>query len=58
MPWLGLLATLGWNYARHRRGRSTMCSVTRRALPFPAVALGWGVLTGWLLRHLHGGYPR
>lgn len=52
MPvWVALTATLGWNYARHRRGRSTLCSSSRPVIPRPVFVFGWGVLTGWLLPH-------
>lgn len=57
MPWLGMAATLGWNYAQHRAGRSTMCGLTRRVLP------PWGAVivvaggAGILLKHLLDGYP-
>ena len=58
MPaWSGLGAALLYNYHRHRTGRSTICGVTRRVLPWPAVAAGWGVLTYVMLRHLRNGYP-
>jgi hypothetical protein len=56
--WGALMGTLGLNYARHRRGRSTLCSVTRRHVPVQrpegrlAVVVAWGVLTGWLIPHL------
>lgn len=44
-------ASLGWNYVRHRRGRSTMCSVSRTQVgPVPFV-LGWAALTTWLIPH-------
>jgi hypothetical protein len=58
LPWAALLGTLGLNYARHRRGRSTLCSVTRRHVPVHepegrlVVVAAWAVLTGWLLPHL------
>ena len=56
--WGAMLSTLGLNYARHRGGRSTLCSVTRRHVPVEttegrlAVVVAWGVLTGWLIPHL------
>ena len=56
--WSALLCTLGLNLARHRRGRSTLCSVTRQHVPVQkpggrlAVVVAWGVLTGWLIPHL------
>lgn len=57
MPgWLVLAAALGVNYRAHRRGGSTMCSVTRRTLP-PAVfdaALITGVVV--LRQHIRRGY--
>lgn len=39
-PWVPLAGTLGWNYIRHKRGRPTICSTTRRALPSKPVACG------------------
>lgn len=56
--WTALLSTLGLNYVRHRRGRSTLCSVTRRHVPVQTpegrlvVVVAWGALTGWLIPHL------
>ncbi|GAB7007806.1 hypothetical protein JCM18899A_52820 [Nocardioides sp. AN3] len=58
IPWCALIATLSLNYARHRRGKSTLCSVTRRHVPVQtpegraAVILAWSVLSGWLIPHL------
>lgn len=59
MPvWAALVGTLGLNYLRHRRGRSTLCSVTRahlrvhRAEGTAVVIVGWTALTCWLLPHL------
>lgn len=58
MAWLGLLATIAWNYANYRRGRVTICALTRRTLPRPvsAVALALGYL--YLAGHVWRGYPR
>lgn len=58
MAWLGLAAALAWNYREHRRGRPTICSVTRRALPRPASAAA--LVTGFvvLLVHVWRGYSR
>lgn len=58
MAWLGLVATLIWNYIQHRRGRPTICSLTRRVLPPWAFIGGWGALTAYMLRHILGGYPK
>jgi hypothetical protein len=56
MPWLGLAATLGWNYRRHKQGRSTICSATRQRLS-PATFIGaWGVFTYVIVKHLLDGY--
>ena len=49
--WGALLGTLGWNYLRHRHGRSTLCSSGRKTIPAWAFCLGWGILTGWLIPH-------
>lgn len=46
-----LVAALWWNYVRHRRGGSTMCSATRRRVKPVVFVLGWCVLTVWLLPH-------
>lgn len=52
MPPLALLtAALGWNYARHRHGRSTMCSYTRDRVPVALGVLAWLGLTAWFLPH-------
>jgi hypothetical protein len=52
MPvWVALLGALGWNYARHRRGKSTLCSSTRHVVPDLGFCAGWGVLTGWMIPH-------
>ena len=53
MPALLLLATaLGLNYARHRRGLSTICSTLRPHLtPWRAVVL-WAAVSAWFLPHL------
>jgi hypothetical protein len=58
MPWLGLGATLAWNLHRHRRGKSTICSITRRVLPKPRFLLGWGVFSWVMIRHILNGYIR
>jgi hypothetical protein len=55
MAWLGLGASLAWNYAQHRRHRATICSVSRRlprrvVLPVyaaGAVSLGVHVARGY-----------
>jgi hypothetical protein len=57
MPWLGIAFSLGWNYANHRHHRSTICGVTRRLLPWPAMVAAWGGFTWVMLRHLKRGYP-
>lgn len=47
---------LGWNYARHRRGLSTMCSCSRHVVGPVLFACLWGVLTGWLIPHYVRGF--
>lgn len=44
--------TLGWNWCRHKRDLSTMCSFTRAHVPWWAIVLGWSALTAWLIPHL------
>lgn len=57
MPvWGALLGTLGYNYARHRHGKSTLCSTARRFIPGAAMVVGWCFLSGWLLPHYVNGF--
>lgn len=58
MPWLGLLATLAWNYSRHRRGLSTLCAATRRHIGPRTFVVGWGVLTVYIVHHILAGYSK
>ena len=58
MPvWLALAGTMGLNYARHRKGKSTLCSSARAPLQVHRVegriafVAGWAALTGWLIPH-------
>jgi hypothetical protein len=52
MPvWLALSGTLGLNYWRHRKGRSTLCSSARPVISAEKFIFGWGVLTGWIIPH-------
>lgn len=58
MPaWAALLGTLGYNYRRHKAGRSTICGVSRRLLPWPAMVAAWCAFSYVMLRHLRRGYP-
>lgn len=58
MPvWGALAATLGWNYSRHLRHKSTLCSATRRVMPnkwvaVPVLVIGFDAL----LTHYVNGY--
>jgi hypothetical protein len=56
MPWLGLGATLAWNYARHRQGKSTICGLTRRLLTPQEFVLGFGLFVYTMVRHILDGY--
>lgn len=56
MAWLGLLATVGWNYVNYRRGRLTICATTRRALPRPVSALALALGYAYLAAHVWRGY--
>ena len=57
MPvWGAFLGTLGYNYWRHRHGRSTLCSAARTVLPAAALDAGWDILTWWMKRHYRGGF--
>ena len=59
MAWFGLVAALVHNYVQHRRGRPTICSVTRRVLPRPVSAAGLGIGFVVLVVHVWRGYaPR
>lgn len=49
--WAMLSATLGLNYYRHRKGKSTLCSGGRKILSPTEFIAGWAVLTGWLIPH-------
>lgn len=50
-PLTMLAAALGWNYLRHRRNKSTICSVTRRHVSIKVMCVGWASLTAWFLPH-------
>jgi hypothetical protein len=56
MAWLGIAATLGWNYAQHRRGKPTICSVTRGVLPRPVFLAAFSAGAGALAVHVWRGY--
>lgn len=57
MPvWGALLGTLGYNVARHLRGKSTLCSSARPILPAWAFDLAWGELTKWIRPHYRNGF--
>jgi hypothetical protein len=59
MPALVLLASaLGLNYARHRRGLSTICSTCRRYVGPRLFLVLWVALTGWLAPHYLRGFAR
>ena len=59
MPiWVALAGTLGWNYARHLQGKSTLCSSTRATLPAVAVDIGLTLGSMVLRRHVINGYAR
>jgi hypothetical protein len=52
MPALLLLASaLGLNYARHRRGLSTICSTCRKRIGPRTFLIGWTALTAWIAPH-------
>jgi hypothetical protein len=58
MAWLGLAATIAWNWHEHKHHRPTICSLTRRALPRP-VFLATGVTGAVVLGvHVWRGYAR
>jgi hypothetical protein len=59
MPALVLLASaLGLNYARHRRGLSTICSTCRKRVGPRAFLALWLGLSGWLIPHYLRGFAR
>lgn len=49
-----LVAAVGLNYARHKRGKSTICSTTRKAVPTPVAAVGMTWFLAWFLPHWWG----
>lgn len=51
MAWFGLLAAIIWNYIAHRRGRPTICSVTRRVLP--RLVSATGLIVGFVVLFIH-----
>lgn len=57
-PWLPLAGTLGFNYARHRVGLSTICSTTRKYVPREVATVGLFAGFGVLLVHVRRGYSR
>lgn len=46
-----LAVSLWWNYARHKRGGSTMCSATRVHVGPILFTIAWALLTLWLVPH-------
>lgn len=56
MAWLGIAFAVVWNYVQHRRGRHTICSTTRWALPPWAFVPAWVVFEVLLVRHIWKGY--
>jgi hypothetical protein len=51
MPALVLYLLLGWNYSRHRRGLSTICSSHRPFIGPRLFVIGWGGLTAFMIHH-------
>jgi hypothetical protein len=51
MPALILYALLGWNYSRHRRGLSTICSSHRPYVGPRQFLLGWAGLSAYMVAH-------
>ena len=54
-PWIGLAATLAWNYSRHLRGKSTICSVSRR-IPKVVLVPAYTAGAAGLAIHVYRGY--
>lgn len=51
MPALGLALVLIWNFIRHRRGKSTICSTTRPLIPAPVFVIGMTGFNVWFIPH-------
>ena len=52
MPGLVLLiAGLVTNFIRHRMGRTTICSTSRKVIGPRVFVLGWAALTAWFIPH-------
>lgn len=56
MAWFTLGAAIAHNYIEYRRGKPTICAVTRRVLPAPVSAVALGVGAGALIVHVWRGY--
>lgn len=54
--WWLLLGTLGYNYRRHRKGLSTICSAARGKLTWRRFVVAWGLFSAAMLWHIHDGY--
>lgn len=48
---LTLVAALVINVLRHKTGRSTICSTTRKRVRPRLFCLGWAALSAWLIPH-------
>lgn len=55
-PWVPMAGTLTWNFLRHRRGKATICSTTRRIVPRPVAAVLLFVGFVALVAHVLDGY--
>lgn len=55
-PWVLLGGTLAYNYSRHLRGKSTICSTTRAKVPANRFLLLWKPFEAWLVWHIVSGY--
>lgn len=57
MAWLGLIASIAWNWHNYKHGRRTICNVTRQVLPRPAAMTALGGVFTYLAVHIARGYP-
>lgn len=52
-PWPALGALLFWNYRRSTKGKSTLCSTTRKYVSPWMVVFLWCLLSAYLIPHVN-----
>lgn len=57
MAWVGLGFALAFNYRQHRRGKMTICALTRAVVPEPVFRALFRLGADLLEGHVANGYP-